>query len=304
MDDIRLYDIDSLDLVTMRQLVWEAMASKWKSDGDYMRTPTYRTYFSDICWSVAHLAVNKGLIQDPRTGGMGTYHNRLSSHGCETISQVLWELVAQGILYVSFPDPNPDPNRSTRSNAFDVTEYGLKVLKAEKPIPHDPDGYLKHLKAEVPDIDDVIFTYISEAVNAYNHRLYLSATTDIGCASEKAFLLLIEAYTNFLPSQKEQEKFRERTDGKFVKRQFEEFQKSFGGQKGRIDKELLDGIEIVLNGVFELLRQSRNSTGHPTGKAMERENVFVSLQVFVTYCKRIYALIHYFQANAVDFGNN
>ena len=85
--------------------------------------------------------------------------------------------------------------------------------------------------------------------------MYLSATTAIGCASEKALLLLIEAYISFLPSDKERDSFVKRTNGKQIKTQFEEFWKSFGGHKGEFDKELTDGIDIVVGGIFELLRQ-------------------------------------------------
>lgn len=180
---------------------------------------------------------------------------------------------------------------------FDITEYGLQVLSSGAPIPHDPDGYLSYIKSEVPNMDDTIHTYISESINAYNHNLFLSATTAIGCASEKALLLLIDAYIPFLPSQKERDSFLNRTKGRFIKTQFEEFQKSFTGHKSRVDKELTDGIDIVISGIFEILRQNRNSTGHPTGKSMTKDRVFASLQLFVTYCKRIYELIDFFNNN-------
>lgn len=282
------YDISSLDLSTIRDLVWEAMCSKWSNS--HSSSDSYRAKDDTICWAVIELAINKNLIKNPAHGLFGcSIKIAKSSH--KLVASVLWELVIQGILFVESPS----------SSTYNITEYGLKVLAAEKPIPHDPEGYLAYLKKEVPNIDDVVFTYISESVNAYDHRLYLSATTAIGCASEKAFLLLIEADIGFLPTKKEQDAFRNRTNGRFVKVQFEEFRKSFGGQRGRVDKELLDGIEIDLDGIFEMLRQNRNSTGHPTGKTIKRERVFTSLQVFVTYCKRIYALINFFQSNTTAF---
>lgn len=283
------YDISSLDIITIRDLVWEALCKKWcnsRSSSD-----SYRAKDDTICWSVIELAINKNLINNPAYG-LFAYSPKIAKGSHKLVASVLWELVIQGILFVESPS----------SSTYNITEYGLKVIAAEKPIPHDPEGYLAYLKKEVPDIDGVIFTYISEAVNAYNHRLYLSATTAIGCASEKAFLLLIEAYIGFLPTKKEQDAFHNRTNSRFVKVQFEEFRKSFGGQRGRVDKELLDGIEIDLDGIFEMLRQNRNSTGHPTGKTIKRERVFASLQIFVTYCKRIYALIDFFKLNATAFG--
>lgn len=279
-----IYSIETLDFSVIRSLVWEAMKSKWKQQ--YDRPLTYSAGEETICWSVVDLAIQKKYIPNPSAGYI-QHSKKLSSQSHKAITEVLWELVLQGILYVD----------SLKSGIYNITQFGLQVLDAEEPIPYDPDGYLGFFKSELPDIDEVMFSYISEAINAYRHRLFLSATTAIGCASEKALLLLIEAYTGFLPSRKEQESFARRTSGRFIKTQFEEFQKSLGGQMGRIDKELLDGIDIVINGVFELLRQNRNSTGHPTGKAMSQESVFASLQVFVIYCKRIYALIAYLKAN-------
>lgn len=278
------YDISYLDLATIRSLIWEAMGNKW-SDSHSNQDP-YRADDRTICWSVIELAVKKGLIKNPAYG-LYQFTKKIAQSSHKLITSILWELVIQGILFVESPS----------SNTYNITEYGLKVLAAEKPIPHDPEGYLEYLKKEVPNIDSVIYTYISEAVNAYNYRLYLSATTAIGCASEKAFLLLFEAYIGFLPSQKEQDALRSRTNGKQVKKQFEEFRKSFNGQKGRIENDLVDGIEIDLNSIFEMLRQNRNSTGHPTGKTIPKERVFASLQVFITYCKHIYKLIDFFELN-------
>ena len=285
------YDISSLNLSVIRSMVWEAMGSKWRTS--FSSPSSYCANDNTICWSVIDIALQKGLIKNP-ANGLYQYSKRIAANSHNLIVSVLWELVIQGILYVETPS----------SNIYNVTEYGLRVLASEKPIPHDSDGYLLYLKNEVPKIDDVIYRYISEAVNAYNYRLYLSATTAIGCASEKAFMLLLEAYISFLPTKKEQDALRKRTNGRFVKVQFEEFRKSFGGQRGRIDKDLLDGIEIDLDSIFEMLRQNRNSTGHPTGKTIPRERVFTFLQVFITYCKRTYTLIDFFESNTTVFDVN
>ncbi len=291
------YNMDAIELSALKSLVWEALRSKWKRSGNFPVTPTFRAKYEDICMSVAELAVQKGIIKDPHSQGVYQYTREISTKGKQNIGSVLWSLVAQEILYV-------DIQQNASGLVFDLTEYGEQVLKAERPIPHDPEGYLAHLKSEVPDVDEVIYTYLSEGINAYNHRLYLSATTAIGCASEKALLLLIEAYISFLPSDKERDSFVKRTNGKQIKTQFEEFWKSFGGHKGEFDKELTDGIDIVVGGIFELLRQNRNSTGHPTGKSMSKETVFASLQLFITYCKRIYSLIAFFNANKRVNDNN
>lgn len=294
MPSLVTFNLDTLDLASIRALVWEAMRSKWKHQRHYSDKPTFRAEYRDIYLSVAKLAVQKGIIPNPPFPTLQPYLEEVSEIGKQRIGSVLWSLVSQEILYVDMP---LDLSSGKTSIVFDITEYGLQVLAAGIPVPHDPDGYLSHIKSEIPNIDDTIYTYISESINAYNHNLLLSATTTIGCASEKALLLLLEAYVPFLPSQKEQDSFLNRTKGRFIKTQFEEFQKSFAGQKGRVDKELKDGIDIVISGIFEMLRQNRNSTGHPTGKSMPKDRVFASLQLFVTYCKRIYELIDFFNKN-------
>jgi|GEM_PF-588443 len=294
MASVRTYNLDTIDIAGIRALLWEALNLKWVRDGYYPVHSNYKVKYYDICMSIAELAAKKNIIQNPPIPQMQPFTNEVSALAKQRIGSVIWELVCQQILYIDLTQNNYSGNQGF---IFDITEYGQKVLASGKPIPHDPDGYLDYLRHEIPDIDNVIYTYVAESINAYNNNLLLSATTAIGCASEKALLLLIEAYIPFLPTEKEQASFVQKTKGKFIKNQFEEFQKSLGGQKGRIDKELVDGIDIVISGIFELLRQNRNSAGHPTGKQMKKENVYASLQIFITYCKRIYALMEFFKNN-------
>lgn len=168
------YRIELLDITMVRSLVWEAMESKWEQRHD--RCLPYCANEDVISWSVIDLAIRKKLISNP-AAGLTQYSRKISRESQEKVTEVLWELVLQGILYVV----------SLKDGIYNITEFGLQVLSSEKPIPHGPDRYLKYLRAEVAEIDEVILTYISEAINAYSHRLHLSATTAIGCASEKTF---------------------------------------------------------------------------------------------------------------------
>lgn len=284
-----------------QSLAWEALSLHWKRQGNWQDCDSYRASYNDICISIAELATRKGMIKQPPVPPFQPYTQDISEKGKQWIGSIIWSMVAQEVLYV---DLSVNSLTGDRNTVFDITEYGRQVLSAGKPIPHDPEGYLLYLKTEIPNVDDVIYYYVKESIMAYNHRLFLSATIAIGCAAEKALLLLLDAYISFLPLRQERDSFIKRTRGRFVKVQFEEFQKSLNGHRNEIDKELTDGIDIVISGVFELLRQNRNSTGHPTGKQMQKEEVFASLQVFVTYCKRIYKLINFFNANQNNEKNN
>lgn len=99
---------------------------------------------------------------------------------------------------------------------YTITEYGKEAILKDDRLPYDPDGYLKALKAKVPDIDDITLTYIGEAVAAYSRHHLLSATLTIGVASENLMLLLIEAYANWISVAKRKESFQKRIEDKFI----------------------------------------------------------------------------------------
>jgi hypothetical protein len=76
----------------------------------------------------------------------------------------------------------------------------MEAFLAEDWLPYDPEGYVRVLRAKVPTIDDITLAYIGEAVAGYNRRHLLSATITLGVASENLMLLLIEAYTDWIPN--------------------------------------------------------------------------------------------------------
>ena len=77
---------------------------------------------------------------------------------------------------------------------YRVTEYGQKVLSEEDYVPHDPEGYLRQIKEEIPDIDSTIIRYLEEALGCFKAGHLLAAAVMTGCAAEKAMLLLIDAF--------------------------------------------------------------------------------------------------------------
>ena len=110
---------------------------------------------------------------------------------------------------------------------YTITEYGKEAILQEDWSPYDPEGYLNALKAKIPVIDDVTLTYIGETVAAYNRRHLLSATLTIGVASENLMLLLIEAYTNWIPNATRKASFQNKVNGRFISTQYGEFKKEF-----------------------------------------------------------------------------
>ncbi len=187
---------------------------------------------------------------------------RLNPQDKNRVLNIVWNLIVEGIIRPGQGDANEWP-------FIQITEYGQEVLKSHQPIPYDPDGYLKRIQAAIPNIDAVLLTYLTESLRTFRINCLLSSTVMLGCASEKALLLLIEAYTAAL-SQPSQDKFRSKTEGRMIKRQFDEFrQQAESHLKAKLPTEMKDGLDVELNAIFDIIRNERNDAGHPTGKIVE-----------------------------------
>jgi hypothetical protein len=203
------------------------------------------------------------------------------------VHSIFWDLLIEGII-------RPGINDGVNLNLphYHVTEWGQQVVAAgSEATPYDPDGYLSRLQTAITSIDPVVVTYLNESLHTLRIGCLLSSTIAVGCASEKAFLLLVDAYAAALPSGA-QKKFRDDTNGKMIKRQSETFQKRLNSHlKPLLPGDLAEGIDIIFSSVFEMIRNQRNSAGHPTGKIEPRETVYATLTVFPEYLKKVYALI-------------
>jgi len=224
-----------------------------------------------------------------RYGGTVTEH-KMPKEDREKVREIINELIVEGIVGWGINELNPGPPH------LKVTRHGQEVLEAGQVIPNDPDGYLKYLKAQVPNLDSTIDVYVAEALQAYLRGLMLASTVMLGGASEKAFLLLLESYTNAIHDNSRRQAFEKMTAGP-IKRKFDEFRIDLSGVKGLLPKPLADDLEIQLDGVFNLIRTCRNDVGHPTGRQIDRRLAYANLQLFVPYCKRLYDLIDYFNKN-------
>ena len=57
-----------------------------------------------------------------------------------------------------------------------------------------------------------------------------------------------------------------------------------------------DGLELLLDGVFTIIRINRNEAGHPTGKRFDRLNVLGLFSVFPLYCEKVSQLIEHLRS--------
>ena len=271
----------NLTLDEVRALVLEALK----------KSPS--TQYVNLCCAVAAVAVEKNIVPNPHGPGYFGGFIYLQPQDQEKVREIIWNLVVENVLTIGSDSSNP------AWPWLKLTEYGRKVVNSTVPVPHDPSGYLDRIHSEIPNLDSVILSYLEESLRTYNINALLSSTITLGCASEKALLLVIEAYKNAIQDVGRRTKFQNNTAGRMIKRQFDEFTKCITNLIGSIPADISDGLNTVLLGVFEMIRNNRNDAGHPTGRSIPKEHVFANLQVFIPYCKKIYQLIDYFNANPI-----
>ena len=176
-------------------------------------------------------------------------------------------------------------------------KYGKEKLKDHN-TPYDPDGYLNRLRFAISTIDPTIVTYITECLHAFRIGCLLSATITLGCAAEKAILLLVETYTDALLTGPK-EKFRKATNGKMIRMQYAELNKAMENHlTPKLPSDVKDGLDTALTTVFNMFRSHRNDAGHPTGKALTREEVYALITAFPLYVKKAYELLDWIKSNA------
>jgi len=272
-----------ISLDELRTLVLEA----------FKKSP--ETQYVSLCNSVAQLAVQKGMMSNPQQGIVTTGNSyKLTSHDEDRVREIIWDLIVSRLVTIGINAENPN------WPFLKLTEYGRKVVNSSSPSPHDHSGYLNRLREEVPKIDTVILTYLEESLRTFNIHALLSATITLGCASEKALLLLIEAFGNAIQNTKRKEKFEADTRDRLIKRQFDIFVRNLNGIKGNLPYDITEGVDTMLLGIFEMIRNYRNDAGHPSSKTISREQVYANLQVFISYCKKVYELKNYFETNIIS----
>lgn len=180
---------------------------------------------------------------------------------------------------------------------YRLTEFGKQALESPEYQPHDPDGYLKQLQLDIPAVDDVITRYLEESLSCFQRHLLLAAAVMLGCAAEKAMLLLVETFGNAIQDAQKQKKFQKETGSWMISRKYEALWKRLEPLVSNLPRELGDDLHTILDRVFDLIRTTRNMAGHPTGKTVERDTMRANFILFPSYCRRVYALIDYFSNN-------
>jgi len=216
----------------------------------------------------------------------------------ETLQEIIHALYIEKIIYLG------NNLRASGIEAWNLpfyrlTQHGQKVVNATEYQPYDPSGYLSRIRNEIPKIDDVIIIYLEEGLNCFRSSYLFSSAVMIGCAAEKAMLLLIDAFGQAISNPTYRQEYEKETKFWMINRKYEALWKRLEPISPRLPPQLGDELHVILDRIFDLIRKTRNEAGHPTGKRIDLETIHANLLLFPSYCKRVYGLLDYFSNNQI-----
>lgn len=215
----------------------------------------------------------------------------LSPEESDTFLEVFWDLFRQGIITLGLGDSRRE------FPFFRVSAHGRKILESENAyFYHDVSSYEIVIKQEIPDIDDVTFLYLREAMQSFYSGCYLSSSVMLGVASEHTFLKLLEKIGTI---EAYKSTFKKAFNEKNISKKFEAFKNRLKQETGNdniiLPDEIKENLDSNLDGIMNTIRRFRNDSGHPSGKKPSREQCYVNLNLFIPYCKTTYQLMNYFK---------
>ena len=168
-------------------------------------------------------------------------------------------------------------------------------------LPSEIEKFPQTLQERVPACDGVVLWFFQESLKCYKANSPAGAAVMLGAASEKAILLLIEAYASRIGDATNREKFAQRVSNRMISVRYEEFKRSFRACHPKpADILLSQDLEQILDGAFNFYRTTRNSVGHPQiVPDLDKGVLLANIGQFIVYIERIYKLIEFFHSNTL-----
>ena len=211
--------------------------------------------------------------------------SQLHPQDSDLVLEVVWDLFRQGIITLGLNTSNPG------WPWLRLSRFGKQALKGQGPLRfHDTSGFLKILHDEVPDISPEADLYLEEAVAAFYADCLLSSCVMLGVAAEAEFLRLVDVVAG---STTHGARFAPVKKLTFIKQKITKFQELLKPIIGTLSREFTEDLDTNLNAIQSVIRIARNDAGHPSGaKPPSREQVYVSLQLFVPFARQLMRLRH------------
>lgn len=238
-----------------------------------------------------HLARAVALVFERRGNGQQSSGNRsqqLAVEEKELTRDVFWDLFRQGIITLGWNNSNPN------YPFFRISHHGKRLLADQEVyFFYDASSYEDAIRKEVPEIDDTTLIYLKEAMQAFRVGCLLSSSVMLGVATEHTFLLLIE----IIGRSPEHGIIAAAVDKeKTILGKLNKFKNKLEPHVKALPSEIKEDMDTCFAGILSVIRNYRNQSGHPTGKIINREQMYVLLNLFIPYCKKMYQLMGYYSS--------
>jgi hypothetical protein len=228
----------------------------------------------------------EGPVQQQPSRLLRSGDSQLSIADRDLFLEVFWGLFREGVITLGIDDAN------RAFPHFRVTTFGRRLLEhGQAYFFHDVSSYEATIRKEVPKIDDITLIYLKEAMQAFRVGCLLSASVMLGVSTEHVFMLLLEQieqnpkYSSIYTGVFEQ---------KTILQKVNKFKNVLDQHAKELTPEVREDLDTNFAGILSIIRTFRNQSGHPTGKIIDREQVYVLLQLFIPYCKKMHQLTEYF----------
>lgn len=227
------------------------------------------TQFENLKYDVGAEAAKRGLAVDSAGGSQAI----LQRPDWRTLREVIWELISERVLVVGMDDSNESwPFLS-------LTTYGEDYVRNQRATPHDRSDYLSRVLASGP-ADDVEQRYVTQALEAFARDLPDAAAVMIGAAAEHELIRLVTAIAAKDPAESATATAALDQPALKMLRFAESY---FNSRQAKLPRRLRETFGTTFMSVAQVIRQTRNDGGHPTLPAVDRQQVFVVLQLYPEY---------------------
>lgn len=225
----------------------------------------------------------------------GNVDKRLNENNRNSFLEAVHFLTIEGIIMGG----NAFDSDTDSFPYFSITSYGKRALESKEGeiTPHDPENYIANLKERIKHVDDITLIYLQESLQCHFRGNYIASSVMLGVASEATLNLIFNWMLNNVtdPNLKiELENLRNRSE---IKKKFRLIYRELERVKNQFNFEIRDNMDSNLNGIFNLIRTQRNDSGHPTGKRISRDNMFINLRIFPAYCETVHKILSHLKKN-------
>lgn len=180
---------------------------------------------------------------------------RLRSRFIVLANEVMWQLIIQGVITVGHGEGNPN------LPWFRITDYGQKVLAAERFVPHDPTGYMAELSVIAGPLDMTVASrYAEEALACFAAGCNVASVLLLGVAAESAFNQLCDSIRPTLNDAADKAKLDLTIPVRPRHRWLVERYQNLPAAERR---RLSESLDVTLTSLYDLIRKQRNDLGHP-----------------------------------------